>query len=61
MDKSKSLNKNINKRYQKETIDLGNYPGDEYKIRKNKSVIYQPPNEYFNQENPLKVKMNIIY
>ena len=46
-----------NARYQKETMNLGNYEGKEYKIKKNKSQIYDP-SPYFKDKNPLKQKMN---
>ena len=49
-----------NARYQKETMNLGNYEGKEYKIKKNKSQIYDP-SPYFEDKNPLKQKMNLIY
>jgi hypothetical protein len=49
-----------NARYQKETMNLGNYEGKEYKIKKNKSQIYDP-SPYFKDKNPLKQKMNLIY
>lgn len=58
---SKILNKNINNRYQKETINLGDYDGEEYKIKKNKSTIYQLPISYLEPKNPLNKKMDIIY
>ena len=61
IDKSKTLNKTLNKRYQKETMFLGNYAGDEYKIKKNKTVIYKPTNDYLKQETPLQTKMDFIY
>ena len=61
IDLSKSLNKNINTRYQKETMVLGDYKGDEYKIKKNNSTIYQPSADYLKEKNPLKQKMDIIY
>ena len=47
-------------RYQKETLNLGNYEGNEYKIKKNKSVIYDP-SPYLEDKNPLKQKMDNIY
>ena len=61
IDKSTTLNKTLNKRYQKETMFLGNYAGDEYKIKKNKTVIYKPTNDYLKQETPLQTKMDFIY
>ena len=61
INKSASMNKNINKRYQKETMFLGDYIGDEYKIKKNKSKEYDIPLNYLKQENPLKIKMDYIY
>ena len=61
INKSSSMNKNINKRYQNETMSLGSYAGDEYKIKKNKSVAFEPPADYFKRENPLKIKMDVIY
>ena len=59
-DKSISINKTMNKRYQKETIFLGNYSGDEYKIKRNKTISYEPL-KYLKQENPLNIKMNFLY
>ena len=59
-DKSISINKTTNKRYQKETIFLGNYSGDEYKIKKNKTVACEPLKN-LKQQNPFKIKMNILY
>ncbi len=60
-------NNNVNKselysnaRYQKETMSLGNYEGNEYKIKKNKSQIYDP-SPYLIDKDPLKQKMNLIY
>ena len=60
-------NKNPNKsdlylkaRYQKETMNLGDYEGNEYKIKKNKSLLYDP-SPYYENKNPLKQKMNLIY
>jgi len=50
----------INARYQRETMDLGNYEGNEYKIKKNKSVVYDP-SPYYKNKNPLKQKMDLIY
>ena len=61
MNKSSSMNKNINKRYQKETMFLGDYNGEEYKIKKDKSKKYEIPSNYLKQENPLKIKMDYIY
>ena len=61
LNNSVSLNKNLNNRYQKETMFLGNYAGDEYKIRKNKSTLYEPVINYFEQKNPTQQKMDIIY
>ena len=49
-----------NPRYQKETMDLGDYDGKEYKIKKNKSVVYDP-SPYLKDKNPLKRKMDSIY
>ena len=60
LNKSSSLNKSLNRRYQKETLCLGDYAGDEYKIKRNKSVISEPPISY-EQQNPLNKKMEIIY
>lgn len=60
MNKSNSLNKNLNKRYQKETLFIGDYDGDEYKIKRTKSVIKEPPIN-FGEQNPLNKKMEIIY
>ena len=50
----------INTRYQKETLDLGNYPGNEYKIIKKKSDLYDPT-PYYKQKSPLIKKIDIIY
>ena len=50
----------LNARYQKETLNLGDYEGNEYKIKKNKSVIYDP-SPYLEDKNPLKQKMNNLY
>ena len=60
MNQSNSLNKNLNKRYQKETLFIGDYDGDEYKIKRTKSVIKEPPIN-FGEQNPLNKKMEIIY
>ena len=60
MNQSNSLNKNLNKRYQKETLFIGGYDGDEYKIKRTKSVIKEPPIN-FGEQNPLNKKMEIIY
>ena len=60
INKSSSLNKSLNRRYQKETLCLGDYAGDEYKIKRNKSVISEPP-LYYEAQNPLNKKMEIIY
>lgn len=50
----------VNARYQKETICLGDYNGDEYKIKKNKSMLYDP-SPYYKRKNPLNQKMDLIY
>ena len=50
----------LNARYQKETMHLGDYEGNEYKIKKNKSMLYDP-SPYLEIKNPLKQKMDIIY
>jgi len=50
----------VNARYQKETMCLGDYKGDEYKIKKNKSMLYDP-SPYYKSKNPLNQKMNLIY
>lgn len=50
----------LNARYQKETLDLGNYEGNEYKIKKNKSVIYDP-SPYYKFKSPLNQKFDLIY
>ena len=60
MNQSNSLNKNLNKRYQKESLFIGDYDGDEYKIKRTKSVIKEPPIN-FGEQNPLNKKMEIIY
>lgn len=60
MNQSNSLNKNLNKRYQKETLFIGDYDGDEYKIKRTKSVIKEPPIN-FGEQNPLNKKMEIIH
>lgn len=60
MNQSNSLNKNLNKRYQKETLFIGDYDGDEYKIKRTKSVIKEPPIN-FGEQNPLNKKMEVIY
>ena len=39
MNQSNSLNKNLNKRYQKETLFIGDYDGDEYKIKRTKLPV----------------------
>ena len=52
--------RHLNVRYQKETLDLGNYEGNEYKVKKNRSVIYDP-SPYFKEKSPLKRKMDFIY
>ena len=59
----KGMNKSeiyINSRYQKETMNLGNYEGNEYKIKKNKSLEYDP-SPYLKDKNPLKQKMDVLY
>ena len=50
----------VNARYQKETMCLGDYNGDEYKIKKNKSMLYDP-SPYYQRKNPLNQKMDLIY
>ena len=60
LNKSNSLNKNLNKRYQKETLFIGDYAGNEYKIKRNNSVINKLPINYETQ-NPLNKKMEMIY
>ena len=60
LNKSNSLNKNLNKRYQKETLFIGDYAGNEYKIKRNNSVINKIPINYETQ-NPLNKKMEMIY
>ena len=50
----------LNARYQKETMNLGDYEGNEYKIKKNKSMIYDP-SPYLEIKNPLKQKMDLVY
>jgi hypothetical protein len=55
INKSLSMNKNLNKRYQKETMFLGDYNGEEYKIKKNKTKKYELPLNYLKQESPLKI------
>ena len=52
--------KYLNARYQRETMNLGDYEGNEYKIKKNKSVIYDP-SPYFTIKTPLNQKMDLIY
>jgi hypothetical protein len=59
MKRNKS-DRNLNIRYQRETLDLGNYEGNEYKIKKNKSVIYDP-SPYYKELDPLTRKMDLIY
>ena len=58
-DSNKS-EKYLNARYQRETMNLGDYEGNEYKIRKNRSMIYDP-SPYFEFKNPLTRKMDLIY
>ena len=60
LNKSNSLNKNLNKRYQKETLFIADYAGNEYKIKRNNSVINKLPINYETQ-NPLNKKMEMIY
>ena len=60
LNKSNSLNKNLNKRYQKETLFIGDYAGNEYKIKRNNSVINKLPINY-EAQNPLNKKMEMIY
>ena len=50
----------LNARYQRETMNLGDYEGNEYKIKKNKSMIYDP-SPYLEIKNPLKQKMDLVY
>ena len=54
------FDKYLNARYQKETLNLGDYEGNEYIIKKNKSVIYDP-SPYLKDKSPLNQKMNNIY
>ena len=50
----------LNARYQRETMNLGDYDGNEYKIKKNRSMLYDP-SPYFKYKNPLSQKMDVIY
>ena len=59
-DKQRNRSDMYNARYQNETLFLGDYEGNEYKIKKNKSMIYDP-SPYFEDKNPLKQKMDLIY
>ena len=53
--------KNIdNSRGQKETLFLGNYEGDEYKIKKDKKNEYNP-NLYYKTKKPDQIKKEHIY
>lgn len=59
-DKHRNKSDIYNARYQNETLFLGDYEGNEYKIKKNKSMVYDP-SPYFKDKNPLKQKMDLIY
>ena len=59
-DKTNKSGIYLNERYQKETMNLGNYEGKEYKIKKNKSMAYDP-SPYLENKHPLKRKMDLIY
>ena len=59
-DNHKNKSDMYNHRYQNETLFLGDYEGNEYKIKKNKSMIYDP-SPYFEDKTPLKQKMDLIY
>ena len=50
----------INARYQKETLNLGDYEGNEYKIKKNKSELFDP-SPYLEFKSPLNRKMDLLY
>jgi hypothetical protein len=58
--KINKANNYLNARYQKETMNLGEYEGNEYKIKKNKSVTYDP-SPFLNMKNPLNKKLDLIY
>ena len=58
--KSTNTDKYLNARYQKETLNLGDYEGNEYKIKKNKSELFDP-SPYLEFKSPLKQKMNNLY
>ena len=49
-----------NARYQRETMNLGDYEGNEYKIKKNKSDLFDP-SPYLVFKSPLNRKMDLLY
>ena len=54
---SNNLNNN---RGQKETLFIGDYNGDEYKVKKEKTADYNPDN-YYKKKNPAQIKIEQLY
>ena len=54
---SNNLNNN---RGQKETLFIGDYNGDEYKVKKEKTTDYNPDN-YYKKKNPAQIKIEQLY
>ena len=49
-----------NNKYQAETLFLGNYEGNEYKIKRDKSKEYNP-DSYYKIKKPAQIKIEQIY
>ena len=58
--KFNNIEKYLNAKYQKETLNLGDYEGNEYKIKKNKSELFDP-SPYLEFKSPLNRKMDLLY
>ena len=56
-DPSNNLNSN---RGQKETLFIGDYNGDEYKVKKEKTIDYNPDN-YYKKKKPAQIKLEQLY
>ena len=52
--------KTSNNKRQKETLFMGNYEGNEYKIKKDKSKEYNP-DLYYKRKKPAEIKIEQIY
>ena len=50
----------LNARYQRETMNLGDYEGSEYKIKKHKTIAYDP-SPFLKSKSPLNKKMDNLY